>query len=553
MDTTLANLRATAPAAAGSRVPSREVDVAIHAPALPTDAVWLNVERPLTPADLAGRLVLLHFWTYACINCQHALQSLATIERALEGEPFLIVSIHSPKFPTQREAEMVREAVAQLEVTHPVVLDPDAGITQSFAVNGWPTMIFVGPDGTILGTGRGEPEPQALLGAIRQALATARAQGLLAAPPDPLPLKPTGPGSGPGHRLAFPGAVVAGTVGGREVVVVADPGHHQVVVSAADGAELGRLGSGVAGFDDGPAGEARLRRPCGLALAGDTLYIADTGNHAVRAVDLATDLATDLAGGLAGGIAGGIAGAVVTTVAGGPLRPPSAPGRPLRSPWGLAWDGHRLFIAAAGTHQLWIYDPATAGATVFAGTGAEGGRDGPASAATFAQPSGLALLDGALYVTDAETSSIRAVTDLNGSPQVRTICGAGDLFGFGDRDGAGPGAELQHPIGLAAGPPGAGRLFVADTFNHKVREVNPVSGRCWTLFGNGDSELDPLSPAGSALAPAGPGRPALCAPEGVAWQAGGLLIADTGNHRLLSVGLGDGARRVLIGGEAPAV
>ena len=143
----------------------------------------------------------------------------------------------------------------------------------------------------------------------------------------------------------------------------------------------------------------------GMVLAGDTLYVADTGNHAVRALDLASGRLTMVAG------------------------------PPLRSPWGLAWDGRRLFIANAGTHQIWVYDPGLAQALPFAGTGVEGGRDGDARDASFAQPSGLALMDGVLYVADAETSSIRAISDLEGRPEVRTICGAGDLFGFGeDRD-----------------------------------------------------------------------------------------------------------------------
>ena len=490
--------------------------MAIRAPALPSDAVWLNVEHPLSPADLAGRLVLMHFWTYACINCQHALQSLAAIERELVGEPFLIVSIHSPKFPTQREAEMVREAVRQLEVTHPVVLDPDARITQSFAVSGWPTMVFVGPTGAILATGRGEPEPQALLAAIRQALAAGRREGTLGAAPVALSRGPAD-----AHPLSFPGAVIAGTTGGQERLLVADAGHHQVVVCDASG-ERYRIGSGVAGCQDGPRGAAQFHRPCGLALAGETLYVADTANHAVRAVDLATG--------------------EVTTVVGGPV-----PCR-LRSPWGLAWDGRRLFVSSAGTHQIWAYAPASGQAQPFAGTGAEGGRDGAACEAYFAQPSGLALAGGVLYVADSETSSIRAVSDLDAPPgqaRVRTVCGAGDLFGFGDRDGVGPAAELQHPVGIAAGAEGL--LWVADTFNHKIRTVDPASGACRTRFGNGDSELDATAPAGTDLGPGGPGRPMFCVPEALAWRPDGLVVADTGNHRLLSVRLDDGTRRVLIG------
>jgi outer membrane protein assembly factor BamB len=425
---------------------------------------------------------------------------LAAVDRELDDEAFAVVGVHSPKFPAQRDPELVAEAVRRLGITHPQVLDPDMEITSSFGVRGWPTMVLVGPDGTILGTIAGEPEPQALLLALRQVIGQARAQGLLH--PRPLPLRQD---TERGHRFRYP-AAVATAPDGR--IFVGDTGHNEVVVLDPDGAELQRLGAGD------------LNRPSGLVLAGDTLYVADTGNHAVRALDLASGTLTAVAG------------------------------PPLRSPWGLAWDGRRLFIANAGTHQIWVYDPATAQALPFAGTGAEGGRDGDAREAWFAQPSGLALMDGVLYVADAETSSIRAISDLEGRPSVRTVCGAGDLFGFGDRDGAGPAAELQHPIGLAAGE---GAVYVADTFNHKLRWIDPATGSCRTLAGGGGSELDPDPLPGSRLAPAQPNAPAFLEPEGLAMRlavgppgnGAELIVADTGNHRVLAVRIADGARQVL--------
>lgn len=428
---------------------------------------------------------------------------LAAVDRELGDEAFAVVGVHSPKFPAQRDPELVTEAVRRLGITHPQVLDPDMEITSSFGVRGGPTMVLVGPDGSILGTIAGEPEPQGLLLALRQVIGQARAQGLLHPSPLPLRREPER-----GHRFRYPGAV-ATAPDGR--IFVADTGHNEVVVLDPDGAELRRVGAG------------ELNRPSGMVLAGDTLYVADTGNHAVRALDLASG--------------------TMTTVA----------GPPLRSPWGLAWDGRRLFIANAGTHQIWVYDPATAQALPFAGTGVEGGRDGDAGEAWFAQPSGLALMDGVLYVADAETSSIRAISDLEGRASVRTICGAGDLFGFGDRDGAGPAAELQHPIGLAAG---GGAVYVADTFNHKLRRIDPATGSCRTLAGGDGSELDPDPLPGSRLAPAQPNAPAFLEPEGLAIRmaagtpgpgigAAELIVADTGNHRVLAVAIGDGARRVL--------
>jgi hypothetical protein len=216
----------------------------------------------------------------------------------------------------------------------------------------------------------------------------------------------------------------------------------------------------------------------------------------------------------------------------------------LRSPWDLAWDGRRLFVAMAGSHQIWAYEPDADRIAPFAGTGHELRRDGPAGQAAFAQPSGLALLDGSLYVADSEISSIRAIDDLDGEPTVRTVCGSGELFGFGDRDGVGAEALLQHPIGIVAGD---GVLYVADSYNHKVRRVDPRTGECVTLFGDGTPERLPEVLPGARLLPATPDAPAFHEPEGLAVLDGELLVADTNNHRVVAVRLEDGARRVLVG------
>ena len=433
---------------------------------------------------------------------------LAALERDLEDEAFIVIGVHSPKFPNERDADMVRQAVRRYGVTHPVVVDPGRRIWDEWGVNAWPTLVLVDAEGRVRAAGSGEPDRETLAGAVRELLAEGRRDRTLDGKPLPLRREPVAPGS-----LAYPGKVIA--AGGR--VFVADTGHDQVVVCDAEGQELQRL----EGF----------RHPNGMALAGETLYVADTGSHSIVAADLKRGTLARVAGTgrMARGLDGGSrAGAEV----------------PLRSPWDLALDGERLYIAMAGAHQIWLLDLATGEAGPFAGTGHEVRRDGPAAAAAFAQPSGLALLDGSLYVADSEISSIRAIDDLRGRPSVRTVCGSGELFGFGDRDGVGEDALLQHPIGIAAGE---GVLYVADSFNHKVKKVEPATGRCTTLFGNGEPErLAELFP-GTQLAAASAEAPAFFEPEGVACAGSELLVADTNNHRVLAISLESSARRVFAG------
>ncbi len=312
------------------------------------------------------------------------------------------------------------------------------------------------------------------------------------------------------------------------MVFVADTGHHQVVGCTPSGKEVARFGSGRPGLLDGPAGEARLHHPHGLAVGDGRLYVADTGSHAVRVIDLGSG--------------------VISTVAGTGRKarqledPGAAGGTDLRSPWDVAVapDG-TLIVAMAGSHQLWEIADDVAG--VLAGSGGEARVDGDFDQCTFAQPSGLAWgADGALYVADSETSAIRCVRAGN----VRTVAG-GDLFDCGDVDGTGNEVRLQHPVGIAAGPDGA--LLVADTLNHKVKRLDPATGEVCVLFGDGTPLDAPLAELEQRpTLPADARTAAFCRePEALAWDGGRLLVADTGNHRIVAVDLADGSADAWLG------
>lgn len=445
---------------------------------------------------------------------------LAALETQLEGEPFVAIGVHSPKFPNERDPDRVRDAVRRYGVTHPVVVDSGMEIWQQYGVRAWPTLAVIDPTGRLAAAGSGEPNAESLAAVVRELIAQGREQGTIA--PRDLPLRQE---AWPAGTLAYPGKVVAD----GERIAVADTAHDQLVLLDAEGSERQRIGSADGGFADGDLAAARFHHPNGLALAGELLWVADSGNHAIRRVDLARGEVTTVAGtGHKGGFSAGGDGQATA----------------LRSPWDLALDGSRLYIAMAGAHQIWLYDTDSGQIGVFAGAGPETVRDGPADQACFAQPSGIALgPDRRLYIADSEASTIRLLEDLDGSPRARTVCGSGDLFGFGLRDGAGPDARFQHPIGIAAGVDGL--LYVADTYNHAIRRVDPGSGDCVTLFGNGEPERLAELLIGQALTPASPDRPCLFEPEGVWVDGGDLLVADTNNHRLLRIELASGRRHAL--------
>ena len=432
----------------------------VNAPEFPADADWLNTNRPLRLADFAGKLLLLDFWTYCCINCMHLLPTLRRLEREFPEE-LAVVGVHTAKFDEERATENVRQAVMRYGIRHPVLNDASMETWRQYAVRAWPTVMFVDPAGRVIGKVEGELGFEQGAELVRKMLEAFRTEGMLR--PGPQAYDVEAPRSG---VLCYPGKVLADPVGER--LLIADSGHHRVLVTDTEGQIQTVIGSGDEGFADGVPEGARFSNPQGMALAGETLYVADTGNHAIRAVDLEM--------------------AVVETVVGtgdrGTGRVDGGPGLTvsLRSPWDVALVGRRLFIAMAGSHQLWMYDLETGLVQAVAGTGGEGIVDGLPEEALLAQPSGIAAdEDGVLFFTDSETSSIRQA-DLITAYQITTLVGSG-LFDFGDTDGEASSARMQHPLGIAVE---GGIVYVADTYNNKIKRVGTETLTVATVAGTGE-------------------------------------------------------------------
>ena len=467
----------------------------VNAPEFPADADWLNTDRPLWLADFAGKLLLLDFWTYCCINCMHLLPTLRRLEREFPEE-LAVVGVHTAKFDEERTTENVRQAVMRYGIRHPVLNDASMETWQQYAVRAWPTLMFVDPLGRVIGKVEGELGFKQGAELIRKMLEVFRAEGALR--PGPQAYDVEAPRSG---VLFYPGKVLADPAGER--LFIADSGHHRVLVTDLEGEIQTVIGSGDEGFVDGVPEGARFSNPQGMALSGEVLYVADTGNHAIRAVDLEMAVVETVAGTGERGVG--------QRVDGGP-----GPTVPLRSPWDLALVGNRLFIAMAGSHQLWMYDLESGLVQAVAGTGGESIVDGPPEEALLAQPSGIdADEDGVLFFADSETSAIRQA-DLITAHQVTTLVGAG-LFDFGDVDGETSSARMQHPLGVAVE---GGVVYVADTYNNKIKRVGTETLMVATMAGTGE--------------PGQEDGPFLSArfhePGGLSILGGTIYVADTNNH-----------------------
>ncbi|MDI5970633.1 redoxin domain-containing protein [Streptomyces sp. SL13] len=450
----------------------------VRAPELVGRGGWLNTGgKEITLADLRGSIVILDFWTFCCINCLHVLDELRELE-ARHRDSVVIVGVHSPKFVHEAEHASVVDAVERYGVAHPVLDDPDLATWNQYAVRAWPTLVVIDPQGYVVAQHAGEGHAHAIEKLVEELEAEHTAKGTLRrgdgpyVPPEPEPAD-----------LRFPGKAIL-LPGGN--LLVSDSTRHALVELAADGETVvRRIGTGERGLADGTADTARFSEPQGLALLPDgrTVIVADTVNHALRAVDLASGAVTTPAGTgrqwMHGAPVSGPAGDVA-----------------LSSPWDVAWFDDRVWIAMAGTHQLWTYDPAAGTVGVAAGTTNEGLVDGPAAQAWFAQPSGLAAAGDRLWLADSETSALRYVTKNahgdgdgdgdgggggdgeKGGYRVRTAVGTG-LFDFGHRDGDADQALLQHPLGVTVLPDGS--VAVCDTYNHALRRYDPVTGQVSTL------------------------------------------------------------------------
>ena len=468
----------------------------VRAPDFPPGAEWLNVPEPLTMADFAGRLLVLDFWTYCCINCMHMIPTLRRLEREFASE-LAVVGVHSAKFREEQATEHIRQAVLRYGVSHPVVNDASHAIWQSFAIRAWPTLTFIDPEGKVIGQAPGEMGYEQALQLITEMLSEFRQAGVL--DPRPLPSGSEAPSQG---ILSFPGKVLVDEE--NERVFIADTGHNRVLVTDLDGVVQTVVGSGERGFGDGVLEGAQFNQPQGMAISGDTLFVADTENHAIRAVDLEASVVETIAGTGRQG-AGRVDGDLAITV-------------DLRSPWDLELVGRTLYVAMAGSHQIWALNLDDRIIQAVVGAGGEHLQDGPPEEALLAQPSGLtADEEGLLYFADSESSSIRWA-DLTTIHHVGTLVGTG-LFDFGDADGDGDVAKLQHPLGVDIE---GGVVYVADTYNHKIRRVGTETMAVATLAGDGQpGHRDGSLPSARFYEPGG-----------LSVAGARIYVADTNNHAI---------------------
>ncbi|MEO8220149.1 MAG: NHL domain-containing thioredoxin family protein [Specibacter sp.] len=446
---------------------------------------WLNTGgAELNLEKLRGKIVILDFWTFCCINCLHVLDELRPLEEQYKNV-LVTVGVHSPKFEHEADPVALAAAVERYDIHHPVLDDPELVTWQAYSARAWPTLVVVDPEGYIVAHLSGEGHAAGLESLIPELIAEHEAKGTLH--------RGDGPYVAPepvSRDLRFPGKVLPLSGG---TFLVSDTGHHRLVEMAADLSTVVRtIGSGAKGFLDGTAADAQFNEPQGLALLpaelaaalGYDVVVADSVNHRLRGITLATGEVRTVAGNgvqrlLEAGPARVNDDGASTSAADLGTAPLEVA---LSSPWDVAYSSalQAVVLAMAGTHQIFGFDPSTGAVSIVAGNGLEGLLDGPGEQAWFAQSSGITEdAQGNIWVADSETSALRVLKFADdGAVTVETAIGEG-LFDFGFRDGDAGQARLQHPLGVAVLPDGS--VAIADTYNGAVRRYDPATKQVSTL------------------------------------------------------------------------
>jgi len=484
------------------KIPEDPFPRKMKAPALEGGVDWLNTSGEISLQDLRGKVVVLDFWTYCCINCIHVLPDLKYLEKKYPNE-LVVIGVHSAKFDNEKESENIRRAIVRYEIEHPVVNDAHMTIWRKFGVRSWPTIALIDPEGNFIGVASGEGNREVLDEAITRLIEFHRAKGTLDETPVEFSLERN---RIKGGSLKFPGKLLTDVPGNR--LFISDSNHNRIVIADLQGKLLDTIGTGAIGKQDGDYASASFDHPQGIALDGDILYVADTENHSIRTVNIKEKKVATLAG----------------TGKQASFRSPGgeASVTALNSPWDLVVIGKTLYIAMAGPHQLWKLDLESNRTEPYAGSGREDITNGSLEKCALAQPSGIVTDGKFLYVVDSEGSAVRQIP-LESSGEVTTIVGPSDLpsgrslFEFGDIDGKADNVRLQHPLGITLKD---GILYVADSYNHKIKRIDIAQQTSETFLGTGKpgSELNPAQ---------------LSEPAGVNIAGEKLYIADTNNHRIL--------------------
>ena len=324
----------------------------------------------------------------------------------------------------------------------------------------------------------------------------------------------TAPGTdGTGAAASFNASSV--TTDGKSLYV-ADRGNNKirkVVIATGVVSTLAGSPTNLAGAVDGPGAAATFNSPHGITTDGSNLYVADTGNHKIRQIVIAT------------GAVSSLTGAWSTASTGGAVDGPGAAAT-FYSPFGITTDGTNLYVADTGNNKVRQIVIATGAVSSLTGawstTSAGGAVDGTSAAATFSNPFGITTDGSNLYVADTANDKIRQIVIATGA--VSSLTAVANTAGTaGAADGAATAATFSNPYGITTD---GTHLYVADTSNNKIRQIVIASGVVSSLTGATDTAGTVGAADGTTTAATFSG------PQGITSDGTSLYVTDASNNTI---------------------
>ncbi len=465
------------------------------------DQKWLNLSKPIIDEDLKDRVILLHFWNRSCISCIATLFDIKKLEQKF-GNKLLVIGIYSAKFDSEKNYQLIENAVLKHDITHPILVDDDLKIWNNFKIKAWPSFVLINPHGNEVETYVGENSVVEMSRDVKKIISRYRYR----LNSNPLPITPEKYNK-IGNVLRFPSKLAYSSslsYKSRQysAIFISNSGQNNIVISALNGDIIEKIGGAEEGLVDGIFDDATFNSPSGILFNDNKLYVADSGNHALRVIDFKEGLVKTLVG-------SGVKGDVISdaTAIDAALVNLSSPSDVEFFP-----DKNTIAISNSGTNQILLYHLKDHKISVLAGSGKEGMLDGKGRASSLAQTSDMSAFQGKLYFLDALTSSLRVVDK---SGDVKTLIGQGEKFGHAN--GAKEKALMQHPLALTVDNSG---VYIADSFNHRIRKYDFSSKQIRDLVG---AESDDDFGA----------KTRFDSPEGIISIANNFYISDSGNNRLL--------------------
>ncbi|XP_046143171.1 NHL repeat-containing protein 2 [Osmia bicornis bicornis] len=392
---------------------------------------WFNVTEGLSVYQhLVGKIIILDFFTYCCINCMHILPDLHALEeRFTIKDGLVVVGVHSGKFTNERDSKGLLSAIQRYNITHPVVNDATLSTWRNLGISCWPTLVMIGPLGELLAVFVGEGHREELKLYTDVALTYFKSLNKISEHDVPLQLARHLLPVGGNEALLFPSKLETFQIEQGEKLIISDTGNNRILVTDMLGKVEYVIGGSNPDFRDGDFQTARFNAPQGVCILGSWIFVADNENHAVRKIDLTRKIVTTVAG-------TGVQG--FDRIGG-----KSGKDQLLSSPWDVAIFNHEydnkivpvLLVAMAGIHQIWAVflentvwwknkEYKADSCVAIVGNGREENRNNAyPHAAGFAQPSGLTIdqRNKIAYIADSESSAIRRIDLQNG--RVSVVCG----------------------------------------------------------------------------------------------------------------------------------